>query len=380
VRTISCTVEALAPHFDFYILTLNRDFGSNEVYTSVRTGAWNRVGAAHVYYTPDFRFSVVRRAVEEVRPDVLYLNSFFSMSSLMGLVLRRVGGLPSELPVVLAPRGELAPGALGLKAAKKRAFTILARAVGLYDDLRWHASSEREKSEMLRLLGSFGVRAEHVQVAPDLGAACPAGYGQRSSKLAGEASFVTVSRVTRMKNLPFTLDRLAELRGRITLDVFGPLEDRELWSECERKIEAMPENVTVCYRGALDPGCVFSELAGRQFFVLPTLGENYGHVIIEGAAAGCPVIVSDRTQWLGLAAKGVGWDIALHDPLGWCSALQTCVDMGEREYQALSARAAEFGRSIMNSAENLRANLELFNHAVSQRSSVRGYPSEPCGT
>jgi hypothetical protein len=203
-------VEALSPHFDFYILTLNRDFGSNEIYSSVRTSAWNRVGAAHVYYTPDLRFSAVRRAVDEVRPDVLYLNGFFAISSLTGLVLRRVGGLPSELPVVLATRGELAPGALGLKAAKKRAFTILARAVGLYDNLRWHASSEQEKSEMLRLLGSFGVRAEHIHVAPNLGVVCPAGHGQRSPKVAGEASFVTVSRVSRMKNLPFTLDRLAE--------------------------------------------------------------------------------------------------------------------------------------------------------------------------
>jgi glycosyltransferase involved in cell wall biosynthesis len=363
-------VEALAPHFDFYILTLNRDSGSHEVYTSVRTGAWNRVGAAHVYYTPDFRFSVLRGAIDEVRPDALYLNGFFSRSSLRGLVLRRVGGLPSELPIVLATRGDLAPGALGLKATKKRVFTILARAVGLYGGLHWHASSEREKSEMLRQLGSFGVRAEHVQVASDLGVVCPAVYRQRSPKLAGEASFVTVSRVARMKNLPFTLDRLAELRGRVTLDVFGPLEDRELWSECERMIEAMPENVSVCYHGELDPGCVFSELAGRQFFVLPTLGENYGHVIIEGAAAGCPVIISDRTQWLGLAEKGIGWDIALHDPLAWRSALQACVDMGEPEYRAISVRAAEFGQSIMKSTENLRANLELFNHAVSGRSSV----------
>ena len=51
--------------------------------------------------------------------------------------------------------------------------------------------------------------------------------------------------------------------------------------------------------------------------ILPTLGENFGHVIVEAWTAGCPVLVSDRTPWRQLASHGVGWDVALdHRALG----------------------------------------------------------------
>jgi hypothetical protein len=94
------------------------------------------------------------------------------------------------------------------------------------------------------------------------------------------------------------------------------------------------------------------------------LGENYGHAIIEGAAAGCPVIISDRTQWLGLEKEEVGWDISLDDVSRWQRVLQGCVDMPEQEYMAISRKAGEFGRSVMSSQSNLEANVELFRLAV----------------
>lgn len=363
VRTVSCMVEALSPHFDFYVVTLNRDSGSKEIYKSVLTGAWNSVGKAQVKYIPRWSVITIPQALNEVQPDILYLNGFFSTSSIKTLAVRRLG-LLSRLPMVIAPRGDLAAGALGLKSVKKSSYIKLARMSGLYDGLRWHASSVREKSEMLEVLRTFGVKEESVHVAPDLGF----GYGDsspdRPPKRAGEVRFVTLSRIVRMKNLPFTLDRLSELRGSVSLDVFGPMEDKELWSECQRKIDALPKNISVKYQGPLDPNCVLGELSRRHFFILPTLGENYGHVIIEGAAAGCPVVISDRTQWFGLQTKGVGWDIPLEQHSVWRSVLQGCIDMPDEEYRYYSQRASDFGRSVMSSRESLEMNLELFRQAL----------------
>jgi glycosyltransferase involved in cell wall biosynthesis len=37
-----------------------------------------------------------------------------------------------------------------------------------------------------------------------------------------------------------------------------------------------------------------------DFFVLPTIGENFGYVFLEALAAGCPLITSDRTPWTTL--------------------------------------------------------------------------------
>jgi glycosyltransferase involved in cell wall biosynthesis len=363
VRTISCMVEALAPYFDFRIVTLNHDSGSTEIYDSVTTHAWNTVGSAQVYYTPGWSLSLITKLAQQVAPDLIYLNGFFSTSSNYGLLAHKLRMLP-DVPVILATRGDLAGGALGLKTPKKRAFMTLARWCGIHHDLRWHASSDREKSEMLAQLHAYSVEDADVWVAPDLGFGYAAATSKQRVKKPGEVSFVTLSRITKMKNLGFTLDRLAELHGKVTLDILGPIEDQELWSECERKIAALPSNISVQYLGPVQPERVLDTLSQRHFFILPTLGENYGHVIVEAAAAGSPVVISDRTQWSGLKQKEVGWDISLEDVNQWRSVLQTCVDMDQEQYQAMSESASRFGRSIIESKETLQANVDLFRRAI----------------
>lgn len=370
VRTISCMVEALSSYFDFYIVTLNRDSGSDEVYTTVRTGDWNAVGMAQVYYTPRFTLPEMKRLAAELQPDAIYLNGFFSTSSILGLTARKLKAF-GRTPIVLATRGDLAGGALGLKSKKKRFYIQVAKSLRLYENLLWHASSDREKAEMLRELTSFGVTKDKIHVAPDLGFGYQNTTAQRPRKIPGEARFITVGRLSRMKNLPFALERLAEVTGTVSLDIFGPLEDRELWAECQAKIKSLPVTVTVRNHGRVDPAGVIGELATRHFFLLPTLGENYGHVIIEGAAAGCPVVISNRTQWLGLTEKGVGWDLALDDVATWRTVLQECVDMDEDRFKSMSERASEFGRSVMNNAANLEANIELFRRAVAMNRGQR---------
>ncbi len=363
MRTVSCMVEALAAHFEWKIVTLNHDAGTNQIYTSVRTSEWNQLGSGQVYYIPRWTMATIARMAHKEKPDIIYLNGFFSTPSVTALLARRRGMLP-PVPIVLATRGDMAGGALGLKTAKKRSYMHLARFARLYGGLLWHASSDREKTEMLQQLGAFGVMPEMIHVAPDLGFGYEMREIQKPEKRAGAARFVTLGRIVRMKNPLFAMERLAELNGQVSFDVFGPGQDPELWSECERKIASLPSNVAVRLHGPLDPDRVMDELSQRHFFLLPTLGENYGHVIIEGAAAGCPVVISDRTQWLGLEKRGAGWDIPLGDVSRWRQVLQTCVDMPEKEYRMISQTAAEFGRGVMNNRENLEANVELFRRAL----------------
>lgn len=63
------------------------------------------------------------------------------------MTLRRLGLLPL-VPVILAPRGEFSPGALGLKAWKKRPYIELTRMIGLHRGITWQASSEREAGDI----------------------------------------------------------------------------------------------------------------------------------------------------------------------------------------------------------------------------------------
>lgn len=66
--------------------------------------------------------------------------------------------------MVIAPRGEFSPGALGLKSLKKRVYLLVAKALGLYRGVVWQASSEHEEADILQLFG----RGVPIVVAPNL--------------------------------------------------------------------------------------------------------------------------------------------------------------------------------------------------------------------
>jgi glycosyltransferase involved in cell wall biosynthesis len=114
-------------------------------------------------------------------------------------------------------------------------------------------------------------------------------------------------------------------------------------------------------------GDVWSVLADSHFFVLPTLGENFGHAIVEAWQSGIPVVISDRTPWRGLAQKNVGWDLALEDTFEWQRVLQRCVNMSVHDYHAMrlavkthigsleQAQPDEQYKAIFNGNQNLSA-------------------------
>ena len=77
VRSISNLVTSLGDKYDFYIVTSNKDFLEKGM--SNLAPGWNLVGKAKVRYViqKDLSISEIRRLVFEIKPDLLYVNSFF---------------------------------------------------------------------------------------------------------------------------------------------------------------------------------------------------------------------------------------------------------------------------------------------------------------
>lgn len=59
---------------------------------------------------------------------------------------------------------------------------------------------------------------------------------------------------------------------------------------------ALPAHIEATYCGP-GPLPVPALMREHDLFFFPTLGENYGHVIIESLSAGTPVLISDQTPW-----------------------------------------------------------------------------------
>lgn len=361
IRTIQNLVEHLHQAVDFSIVTRDRDLGENTTYSGVTVNTWTWVNHARVFYGSSRVFSLVsiRHLVRETRPDIVYLNSFFSQSTIRFLLLRRLGLLPS-VAVLLAPRGELGRGALQLKAIKKKLYLALASITRLCSGVRWQATSEDEKAAIQR----FAPDAS-VFVAPNLPARVDKDTfrSARPAKAPGYARFVFLSRISPKKNLLFALELLRELQGKVELDVVGPLEGT-YWQQCRQLISTMPPNVTVNYRGSVPYEKVPEMLATAHCFLLPTLNENFGHAIFEALAVGLPVIISDQTPWRALQEKGIGWDIPLDRRKEWQNVLQQCVEMSAEEYCRLSAAASHFAQAWPEASAAVARTQALFQFAL----------------
>ena len=105
-------------------------------------------------------------------------------------------------------------------------------------------------------------------------------------------------------------------------------------------------------------------MSARHFLVLPTRGENFGHVIHEALVAGCPVVLSDTTIWTGVAKAGGGWAIPLAKETAWHAALQECVDMDLARYREMASASRAFASVVAAKQESVKVNIEMFRRAV----------------
>src|SRR5258707_6941832 len=139
-----------------------------------------------------------------VRPDGVSLNSLFAARlSLLPLRLRRSGGAVG-IRFVVAPRGELHPGALAIRAWKKLPFLKVVRATGLLDGVTWHATAAEEEEHIRRCFGA----AANVVVAPILAHAAQARQQARPRKQPGRLEVAFLSRISPKKNLLGAIDHV----------------------------------------------------------------------------------------------------------------------------------------------------------------------------
>lgn len=310
VVSIRNLVTQLSSEFQFNIVTRDRDLGDQTAFSAVSPCAWTNVGQARVLYLPPNSrgLKTIATVMRETDHDLVFLNSFFDRHfTLLPLVARRFAGSRSS-PIILAPRGELSIGALRIKEFKKRLFLSVTKAAGVYSDVTWHASTEFEAKDIRRELGAT---AQRIAIAPNLPSLMPSGLPLKREDI-GPLRVVFLSRISPKKNLLFALKTLAQVQAPLRFSVYGPKEDLAYWRRCEAAIAALPPHIHVEYRGLIDPDEVIETLSQYDLFFLPTLGENYGHVIAESLQAGTPVLISDQTPWRDLMAKGLGADLPLN--------------------------------------------------------------------
>jgi glycosyltransferase involved in cell wall biosynthesis len=345
IRSTANLVAALRNDFDIHVVTSDRDFGSDHAYTDVVANRWLPYGgtASVIYLSPSrSTWPRINAIINEVGADCIYLNSMFSPKFTVAPLWSAWRGRV-KARIVLAPRGMLHAGAMQFHATRKQIFLWLFRALGMWSQLWFHATDEQEGSDIHHRLG---VSAQRIRTIPNLPEP-PVEAVTPIDKTIGALRLLYLSRITPKKQLLQLLNTLAQLPDDISvsLTIAGPVEDGAYWQSCRTSMSTLPAHIRVKCIDAVPHNGVRKILESHHCFVLPTLGENYGHGIIEALGAGRPVIISDQTPWRGLEAAGVGWDVPVNDCQALVEAILAAARLDQAGYDAMSSNAWSYAKA-----------------------------------
>ena len=299
-------IVALDTSRHYRVISRDRDLGDDESYPDSRARMWMRIGNSEVQYLRrnlrDAIWSL--REVWLWRPDWYYCNSVFSpWATLLPLFAMRLRFLPRAM-IMLAPRGELSVGALGIRPKKKRALAFLVKWL-IGPRVAWHVSSPAERDELMTWWGKELPKGHRVIVA--MNSPCPPAAEVSQGPKCG---FVVLfaSRIDRKKGLDRAIEiiRLLSSLADVKFYIAGAISDHAYWAECRQSIESLPKNVEVRIIGSYSPDQAADLFGDASVFLFPTKGENFGHAIAEALSVGCPVFAPAGTPWTEILTESVG--------------------------------------------------------------------------
>lgn len=224
-------------------------------------------------------FSVFRKLLKEgFRPDVIHAHEY--SAAVPAVLIGRLYGIPVVVTEHYSgfPRG-LVRGVERLKA--KFAFEHADLVCPVSEDLRRH-------------IERLGIRARFSVVPNVVDTSIFYPSRQETNACDGRKRLLTVARLIPRKGISYLIEALAKLKTKrddFVLDVIGDGPNR---TEYEKLVRKAGLSDLVCFHGFLKHKSEIAEfMRSCDFFVLPSLFETFGVVLIEALACGKPVIATD---------------------------------------------------------------------------------------
>lgn len=359
IRSLENIFNYMSKEVEFYLVTLNKDHGSDVPYENIKFNSWTKVGMVNVFYLSESRPKVnfIKKLINEINPETLYLNSLFALDFSILIFLSLYLIKIDSVRVVLAPRGELSKGALEQSKFRKFFFIVLTRNFQIYKNITWHASSRFECADIRR---EYGDRC-NIHIASNLVNNINALRFTPSPSMQkkGSIKLIFLSRISKKKNLGFAIESLSSLIGKVVFDIYGPFEDLTYVTHCKLIALKLPDNIKVTFKGDVSHDKVTELFRRYDLFYFPTKGENFGQVIWEALSSGCPVLISDQTPWEELRSYNAGWSFSLSEKKNFTTLLQKIInkDIG---YDLDRFGAHRYALKFGNTKKSLLDNEKLF--------------------
>lgn len=352
--SIMNVVQAIKDEFEIYIISQNHEVGDSEPLPDIQDG-WNEFDFGKVFYCPYGKHASkdIFPLIEEIRPDVIYQNSFFSYNHLIPVLQYKKKH--KYVGVVIAPRGEICENRFKQGYLKKVLYTKVLKYIGFLKNVKYQATGAEELGDMVKFMG---ISAEDIYNINNFSYADER-YIKPIQKEKGELKLCYIARIQDTKNLLYGVKRLKNIMGNVTYDIYGPIENREYYDKCF-SVE-LPENIKLKYCGSVEHEDVGKTISEYHAYYMPTIGENYGHSIVEGMLYERPVIISDKTPWTEINKVGAGYAIALDNPDGFEDAIENLCSMEQHEFDILCQNSKNFIDEQLHIEKTIQKYIDLFN-------------------
>jgi len=157
----------------------------------------------------------------------------------------------------------------------------------------------------------------------------------KSSSLHRTALFV--GRIYPVKGLPMLVEAWDRERPvGWKMKIVGP-DEAGHQSEVEALIREAGLGADFEFAGALEGDALHQAYDNADLLILPSYTENFGMVVAEALAHGCPVIASQGSPWSGLLEHGCGWWPAVSSD-GLADALQEATSLARDQLELMGVK------------------------------------------
>ncbi|WP_339382181.1 glycosyltransferase [Aetokthonos hydrillicola] len=234
------------------------------------------------------------------------------------------------IPYVVSLRGALSSYSWRQKTAKKVAYYLWQERFNVTNAAAVHYTSKQELVECrwLQLPGQAfivpnGLDPKFWQPAP------LAAKLWRKSQNIGEDDFVllNVGRLHHKKGLDLLPQALAPLRDLNWRMIFVGGDDDGTKTKLAQQFQLANLSHQVHFLERCEPQQLPAIYSAANLFVLPSRHENFGNVVVEALACGCPVLISDKVGLHDEVAEGgVGW-VRSRVAAEWTAAIQELMEV-----------------------------------------------------
>ncbi|NOT76612.1 MAG: glycosyltransferase [Cyclobacteriaceae bacterium] len=320
---------------DFYLFSLDHDIDGSKSEEVLPLEVWCKGPQnENIYFAEELSVFKVFKLIQNLKPDVILINGMFNLkTTIPGLIYSKL----FKSKIIISPRGMLQEWALQRNSKKKKIFLTLLKFYLKKNEI-WHATDLQEEEDIHKIFGN----KQRVFFASNI----PRQVGQLKSidfnSTRDSIKLVFLSLINPNKNLHLIIEAISKSSSRFTLDVYGPIIEKEYWKRCL----AMDFNKDqIQYKGPVLPWNVPSVLMNYHFFVLPTQGENFGHAIFDSLSAGVPVVISRKTPWKNIDTANAGFYIEIDDHTSLSNVLTEISQLTPDEYYVYKSGSIEYARN-----------------------------------